>query len=145
MQINYRQLNTVKEFIDAIRLRVDVFILEQKCPPGWEPDELDKESEQYIALVDGKVVATARLREEPKGAYKIERMVVKKEYRGKGIGEGLTKYIVSEAKKRKPTKIWMEAQAYAKKFYEKCVFKAVSDEYDQWNLGIPHFEMELQT
>lgn len=144
MDVKYQKVTSIKNFIDAIRLRVDVFIIEQQCPPGWEPDELDKTSSHYIAKVDGVVVATARLREEPKGALKIERMVVKKECRGKGIGKGLTDYIIEQAKKQKPIKIWMQAQCQAKKFYGKIGFKPVSKKYDLHDLGIEHIDMELK-
>jgi len=34
MKIMYKKVETINEFIDAIRIRVDVFILEQKCPPA---------------------------------------------------------------------------------------------------------------
>lgn len=143
MHLYYKKVETINEFIDAIRIRVDVFIIEQKCPPGWEPDEIDKVSQQYIAVVDGKIAATARLRENPKGTAKLERMVVKKELRGKGIALGLTKFIMEEAKKQGYKKIWMQAQEHAKGIFEKAGFKVTSDKpYDLWNLGIPHVDME---
>ena len=44
MQITYKEIETINEFIDAIRIRVDVFIKEQGFEPGWEPDEDDKVS-----------------------------------------------------------------------------------------------------
>src|SRR5437867_3129241 len=122
MEIRCKEVETVSEFIDAVRIRVDVFIIEQGCPPGYEPDELDKEANHYIALVDNNVVGTARVRKEPEGAIKIERMVVKKEYRGRGVGEELTNYLIKTTNKIKHTKIWMQAQSQAKGFYEKLGF-----------------------
>ncbi len=142
MNVQYKQIETLNEFIDAIRIRVDVFIIEQQCPPGWEPDELDKDSQHFIALVKGKIVATARLREDPKDVAKLERMVVKKDYRGKGIALGLTKFILEEARKQRYTRVWMQAQVQAKHVYEKAGFKTSSKPYDLWNLGIPHVDME---
>lgn len=144
MKITYKKVETINEFIDAIRIRVDVFILEQKCPPGWDPEELDKVAIHYIALVDDTVIASARLREDPKGSIKIENMVVKKNYRRKGVGLGLARYVLSEAKKRNPTKIWAETQSYTQKFYQKVGFQTVSEEYDLYDLGIPHVTMEYK-
>jgi len=144
VKITYKKVETINEFIDAIRIRVDVFILEQKCPPGWDPEELDKVATHYIAIADDEIVASVRLREEPKTAIKIENMVVKKAYRGKGVGLGLAKYVLTEAKKRKPTKIWAETQSYTQKFYQKAGFITVSDEYDLYDLGIPHVKMEYK-
>ena len=102
MKVKYKEVKTINEFIDAIRLRVDVFIIEQGSKPGWEPDELDKISKHYIVIADGKIVSTARVRQPSKGIFKIERMVTKKEYRGKSIGNGLVKFIIDKIKKSKP-------------------------------------------
>lgn len=144
MNTSYKKVETIPEFIEAIRIRVEVFIIEQKCPPGWEPDELDKVSKHFIALDGKKIIATARLREDPdKDTVKIERMVVKKEYRGQGIGKSLTDFIVSFAKKTPYKKIWMQAQSKACSFYQKSGFKPVSGEYNLHNLGIKHTDMEL--
>ena len=142
MKVIYKEVKTISDFIDAIRIRVDVFIIEQKCPVGWEPEELDKKSTHFVAVVDNELVATARLREETKNVAKIERLAVSKEYRGKGIGLGLTKYILNQALKQGYKKIWMQAQAYTQKMYEKAGFKKTSKPYDLWNLGILHIDME---
>lgn len=139
MEIIYKEIESINEFIDAIRIRVDVFIIEQKSKPGWEPDEEDKTARHFIALTDGKIVSTLRIREVD-GGVKIERMATKKEYRGKGISKGLLEFVLKEIKKIKPKKIWMEAQVQAKEFYEKCGFKAVSESYNLY--GIPHLKME---
>lgn len=141
MKVSYKQVDSIKEFIDAIRLRVDVFIKEQGCEPGWEPDEEDKISKHYIALVGNKIVGTARVRQSKRREVKIERMIIDKRYRGKGIGEGLVYYIVMQTKKSKPKRIWMQAQIHAQTFYEKCGFRIISKPYDLW--GIQHIDMEL--
>ena len=141
MNINYKQVDSIKEFIDAIRLRIDVFIKEQRCEPGWEPDEEDKTSKHYIALVGNKIVGTARVRQSKRGETKIERMVIDKRYRGKDIGEGLVRYIIIQTKKLKPKRIWMQAQVHAQTFYEKCGFRTISKPYDLW--GVQHIDMEL--
>ena len=140
MKIEYKNVESVSEFTDAIRLRVDVFIKEQGFQPGWEPDEDDKVSTHFIAVVDGVVVCTARARKTGKGEIKIERMATKKEFRGKGIGKGLLQFMVRELKKSRPKRIWMQSQLHAKSFYEKCGFKTVSKPFDLW--GVPHIDME---
>lgn len=139
MTVKYKQVKTIKEFIDAVQIRVEVFIKEQQCKPGWEPDEEDKTSKHFIAKVDNKIVGTARTRQPNQGDVKIERMVIDKSYRGKGVGEGLLRYIIRHTKKSK--RIWMQAQTQAQTFYEKCDFHVVSKPYDLW--GIEHVDMEL--
>tara|TARA_Y100000310_G_scaffold109961_1_gene108435 strand:+ start:250 stop:684 length:435 start_codon:yes stop_codon:yes gene_type:complete len=142
MEIRYKQVETINEFIDYIRLRVDVFIKEQKFEPGWEPDEDDKISKHFIALTNNKVISTARFKEEKKGEFHIGRMTTKKEYRRKGIAKKLVGFMVNEIMKLKPKRIWLNSQVQAQKFYGKCGFKAVSEPFDMH--GIPHVEMEYK-
>jgi len=139
--VKYKEVEKINEFIDAIRIRVDVFIKEQKCEPGWEPDEEDKKAKHFIAIADNKTVATARVRETENKEYKIERMATKKEYRKKGIGKGLVYYIIKQIKKQNTKRIWMQSQVRAQKFYETCGFKPVSKPYNLY--GIKHIDMEL--
>lgn len=139
MSTRYKKVESIREFIDAIRLRVDVFIKEQGFPVGWEPDEDDKTSTHFIALSDGVVVATARLRETGKGECKVERMAVRKDHRGKGVGRGLLSFMLRGLAGR----IWLRSQVQSQKFYEKCGFGAVSKPYDLY--GCPHIDMELSS
>lgn len=140
MDIRYKEVETLPEFIDAIRLRVDVFIKEQGFQHGWEPDEEDKISRHFIASADGLVIGEARVRETEKGSFKIERMVTKKEYRGQGIGSGLVKYVINEMIQFKPRRIWLRSQLQSQRFYEKAGFKAVSEPFDMW--GVKHIDMD---
>ena len=140
MNIQYKNIETINEFIDAIRIRVEVFIKEQGFEPGWEPDNEDKNSKQFIAIVDNKIVATARMREIGNKEFKIERMATLKELRNKGISKGLVKFMIDSVKKSNPNKIWMQSQVQAQRFYEKCGFKVVLKPYDLH--GIKHIDME---
>src|SRR3989338_10338853 len=139
-KVEYKEIEKIEEFVDAIRIRVDVFIKEQKCEPGWEPDEDDKKSKHFIATVDNKIVATARVRETGNNEYKIERMATKKEYRKEGIGKGLVEHIIKNLRKLKPKRIWIQSQFQAQKFYEKCGFKIISKSYELYR--IKHIDME---
>ena len=140
MKAKYKKVEAINEFIDAIRLRVDVFIKEQGFQPGWEPDEDDKISMHYMAIADGKIVSTARFRETSKGEIKIERMVTMKAYRGRGIGQGLVAFMLKEIKKLRPKRIWLRSQLQSQPFYERCGFKAFSRPLDMW--GVKHIDME---
>lgn len=142
MKAQYKEIETIPEFIDAIRIRVEVFIKEQKCEPGWEPDENDKLSKHFIAIANNKIVATARVMETAPKEFKIERMATKKEYRNKGIGKGLVAFIISSINKSNPKRIWIQSQVRAQEFYEKCQFKAISKPYDLY--GIEHIDMEYK-
>ena len=138
-EITCKVVSTIPEFVDAIRLRVDVFIKEQKCEPGWEPDEQDRSATHYVAILDGEIVGTARVVESSPREYKIERMVTKGDARGRGIGKALVAFILKNIG-LSATRIWMQSQVRAQGFYESCGFRAISDPYDLW--GIEHLDME---
>jgi len=140
MNIECKEVETVNEFIDAIRIRVDVFIREQGFEPGWEPDEDDKVSKHFIAVIDGEIVAAARCRETAKSEIKIERMVTKKDSRGKGIGKALLEFMLEDIREQSPKKIWLRSQVRSMKFYEKCGFKVTTKPFDMW--GVPHIDLE---
>jgi len=140
MAVKYKEVKTINEFIDAVLLRYDVFVREQGFKPGWEPDEEDKVSRQFIAVSDGKVVATARYRESPKGQIKIERVAVKRQQRKRGIGEGLLRFMVARIRKLELGRIWLRSQLEQQPFYEKCGFTSVYKPYDKY--GVPHIDME---
>lgn len=140
MDVLYKKVEAINELIDAMRLRVEVFVIEQKRKPGWEPDEFDKDATHFVGIVNGQIVATARTRESVKGEIRIERMAIKIEYRRQGVGRGLLSYLVVQALKSKPKRIWLKAQIQAKTFYEKCGFRTVSEPYDLY--GTVHIDLE---
>lgn len=141
MDIHCKKVTTINEFIDAIRLRVDVFIREQSFQPGWEPDEDDKLSEHFIAIVDNRIVAAGRLRSSDPTELKLERMVTEKNFRGNGVGRALLNYMLEHASSSKPNRIWLRSQVRSQGFYEKCGFKSCTDSFDMW--GVPHIDMNF--
>jgi len=128
---------TCSQLIDALRIRVAVFIQEQGFSVGWEPDETDKVAQHYIASLDGCTVATARTYQSEPGKHKIERMAVLKPYRRKGIGTYLTLFIIADVKQ-----LWLNAQDHAVDFYERCRFCVVSDVHFPCGVKVPHVTME---
>ncbi len=140
MDVKYKEVKTINEFIDSIRIRVDVFVKEQGFQPGWEPDEEDKTSKHFIATCGGIIVSTARYREAAKREIKIERMATLKGYRGKNIGKGLLEFMLRDIKRLKPKRVWVRSQVQAQPFYEKCGFVAVSKPFDKY--GVLHIDMD---
>ncbi len=142
MKLRYRKITSIKEFIDAIRLRFDVFVKEQGFQPGFEPDEEDKAAMHFMVSESNMfLVATARVRKsQGLDEYKLERMAVRRDYRGKGVGKGLVDFILRDLARLRPKRIWLQSQVQAQRFYEKCGFKAVSKPYDLY--GCPHIDME---
>ena len=125
----YKQAKSIAEIVDILRLRIEVFVVEQGYRPDLEPDDYDKIAMHWVALEDNRIVSYARVIATGK-EYRIGRMVTKKEYRGKGIAKGLVSFIIKKLLKKKPKRIWLHAQVPAEKFYLKCGFKTVSERFD---------------
>ena len=140
----YRQLSKEKLY-QIIRLRLEVFVLEQNCIY----QDLDNKDQKAIHLVgeeEGKVIAYTRLFK--KGDYfenaSIGRVIVKKESRKKDYGKIIMQKSIEELKNEyNEENIEISAQKYLIKFYDDLGFKKIGEEYLEDN--IPHIKMVLKT
>jgi predicted GNAT family N-acyltransferase len=122
------------------RVRRAVFIEEQRIPENEEWDELDPVATHVLAYASSgsakrDVVGTGRL--EPTG--KIGRVAVLPQYRGTGAGVALMRRLVTLAAECGHTEVYLNAQTYARGFYERLGFRAEGPEFDE--VGIPHQRM----
>jgi predicted GNAT family N-acyltransferase len=123
-------------------IRRVVFIQEQKVPEAEEIDGLDEASRHFAVSTTENIIATCRVRFLG-SAVKVERVAVLKEYRSKGIGGILMKYILQELGKTGDIQLFkLSSQAHAVPFYERLGFKKRGDEYME--AGIPHYDMVLE-
>ena len=118
-----------------VRIRRQVFIEEQNVPEDMEWDEHDSSSTHFLATLDNKVIATARLKTDGQ----IGRMAVLADYRNKGFGSKLLKFVLLTAKQQKQKNVYLHAQVSAIPFYKKHGFTACGDIFYEAN--IPHREM----
>lgn len=140
---NFEALTKV-ELHDILRLRVDIFIVEQECP---YPEIDGKDPDCYHVMgkdKNGSIVAVARI--APAGVIyeeiSIGRVVTKKELRGSGIGSDLMKQSILFCKEElRGQTIKIAAQKYLEKFYSDLGFKTISQVY-LWD-GIEHVDMRL--
>ena len=140
----YQQLSKEKLY-QIIRLRLEVFVLEQNCIY----QDLDNKDQKAIHLVgeeDGKVIAYTRLFK--KGDYfenaSVGRVIVKKESRKKDYGKQIMQKSIEELKNEYNEEIIeISAQKYLIKFYADLGFKKAGEEYLEDN--IPHIKMTLKT
>ena len=140
----YQQLSKEKLY-QIIRLRLEVFVLEQNCIY----QDLDNKDQKAIHLVgeeEGKVIAYTRLFK--KGDYfenaSIGRVIVKKESRKKDYGKIIMQKSIEELKNEyNEENIEISAQKYLIKFYDDLGFKKIGEEYLKDN--IPHIKMVLKT
>lgn len=129
----------INELYEILRLRVDVFVVEQNCPyPEIDGRDLDA---IHIYLEDaGEILAYARLYDED-GQVHLGRVIAKK--RRKGYGSLILKEAIGAAKKFYQAKqIHIEAQTYAKSLYEKAGFVQISQPF--FLDGIEHVKMVLE-
>jgi predicted GNAT family N-acyltransferase len=122
----------------ASRIRLAVFVEEQRVPAEIEMDEHDAASVHALAYLDGAAVGTGRLL--PDGH--IGRMAVLKAQRGRGVGAAILVRLIEEARRRGMRAAVLSAQTHALGFYRKHGFEARGAVYME--AGIPHQEMRLE-
>ena len=134
---------TLDELYRLLRLRVAVFVVEQNCP-YMELDDRDQEA-VHVWLEDAEGIQ-AYLRVMDRGVesehVSIGRVVAVK--RRSGIGSRLLREGIHVAREVfNAESIYLEAQVYARSFYERQGFRQISDVYI--DDGIPHIRMLLNT
>lgn len=129
---------------DIIKLRVDVFVVEQKCPYP-EVDGLDPNCLHLWCPNEstGQLIATLRIipPEHHNGSLGLGRVVVHRDFRDKGMGLSIMKEAMSFMDAHYPGVIQeLHSQDYLEQFYQKLGFDTVGAAYD-WD-GIMHIPME---
>ena len=131
-------VNNIKDQSDkkkAFEIRNLVFCEEQKVSKEIEFDGLDQFCNHYLAKINEVPIGTARVREEKKGTFKIERMAVLKEYRKKGVGKAIIKEILKNySNLDKVNNLILNSQIGAKDFYKKFGFVEVGKEFVEANI-----------
>jgi ElaA protein len=130
---------TVDELYELLRVRSEVFVVEQDCV-YQDMDGDDQNSIHLWLTVSDKVVALARVC--PAGTHmkeiSIGRVITTE--RDKGYGKQIMLHAIDAAKERFAAKqIDIEAQEYARGFYESVGFRQSSDTF--MLDGIPHIKM----
>ncbi len=130
---------TKRELYEILRLRVDVFVVEQACPYP-EIDGKDYDAIHIYLENQGQILAYARVYEE-EGQVHLGRVIAKE--RRKGHATIILKEAIRVAREKyQAKKITIEAQTYAKNLYKKVGFVENSEPFllD----GIKHVKMVLQ-
>lgn len=132
---------TVHELYDILRLRSEVFVVEQHCV-FLDMDNKDQQCLHVCGWHDGRLAAYTRL--VPAGVSydeaSIGRVITSAAARGTGAGRELMNrsiVLLYDAWGVQP--IRLGAQLYLKKFYASFGFEQVSEVYMED--GIPHIEM----
>lgn len=133
---------TLDELYSILRLRAEVFVIEQDCP-YQDVDGGDMSSMHVLAKEGGEVLAYLRVYQWEDGNAAIGRVVTSRKVRGTGAGRLIMEEGVRLAHELYPGRpVVIHAQAYAVGFYEKFGFRVSSGEFLED--GIPHHEMTLK-
>ena len=136
----FNQLTTT-ELYQILRLRSEVFVVEQDCV-YQDVDDKDQQANHLFFSIKDKVIAYTRI--FAPGLYfdttSIGRVVVALKYRKDGLGHQLMDTSIKAVQQQFNTsKITISAQTYLKQFYESHGFVKVGEEYLED--GIPHIKM----
>ena len=132
---------TAAELYDLLRLRSEVFVVEQNCV-YQDIDGKDLKAYHLIGEYRGKIIGYARLFKP--GDYfddaSIGRVVIQKDMRGRQWGHDLMREaIVGIRQLFNATRITISAQQYLRNFYELHGFLQTGEMYLEDD--IPHIRM----
>ncbi|QBQ07890.1 GNAT family N-acetyltransferase [Spiroplasma gladiatoris] len=128
-------------FNDAIKLRYDIFVVEQECYSVPDQDEIDDYAYHIVGYNNNEVICCARV------FYKDEilrwgRIAVKIDYRKNNLGLILLDYLKEfSINKMNAKTVNIHAQCYAANFYKKIGFVECGDKFIEDE--IEHIEMNL--
>ena len=133
---------SVDELYEILKLRADVFVIEQQCIYP-DIDQKDRNSLHVFVKDHDEIVAYLRVLEKGISFDEVGIGRVISKYRRKGLGTIVLKAGIQAAKEMyHADKIIIEAQTYAKSFYELQGFVQCSEEFLED--GIPHIKMILK-
>ena len=137
----FSELST-EEIYNILKLRSEVFVVEQNCV-YQDIDEKDKKATHLFIEKNNEIIAYTRIFK--KGDYyeenpSIGRVVVSKKERGKNLGKEIMLNSIEFIKKElEGKKIELSAQKYLEKFYKDLDFYSEGEDYLED--GIPHQRM----
>ncbi len=136
---HFSQLSA-EELFEIYKLRVSVFVVEQKCP-YQEVDDADRVAHHIWLKDEDGIEAYARVL--PPGVTfptaSIGRVIAVKRHCGLGSKIVAAAIRVAETELH-AEEITIEAQVYARSLYEKLGFRQTSEEFLED--GIPHIQMQ---
>ncbi len=131
------------QFFDILKLRIEIFVVEQCCY-YQELDNEDKKAFHVSIYNDGIIVAVGRIIPNLHNKeVKIGRIAVKMEHRKKGLAYKMMKDIMNFiSKKYNNFSVLLSAQTYLIEFYQSFGFKEIGNTYLED--GIEHINMVLK-
>lgn len=135
---------TIHELYAILRLRSEVFVVEQNCV-YQDMDGKDEKAIHVLGTMNGILVAYTRIfgPDDYSRKASIGRVLVKKDEREYGYGNIIMKYSIDIIRnKHESVSIQISAQKYIEKFYSSLGFVTLGEGYLED--GIPHIAMVME-
>ncbi len=142
MKTIIKQFNelTLQELYAILRLRNEVFVVEQNCV-YQDADNKDQKATHIFIKNNDEILAYTRIF-KPGEYFKnasIGRVVVNPKYRKQNLGKKIMQISIVFVLQSGFNTIEISAQTYLKKFYNELGFTHIGEEYLEDN--IPHIKM----
>jgi ElaA protein len=130
---------TTRRLHDILRLRCDVFVVEQACAyPELDGRDVEPGTGHHWIDVDGELACYLRTLAEPDGATRIGRVVTAPGHRGRGLAAIAVTAVVD---RHAAGRVVLDAQSYLVDWYRRLGFEPDGAEFVED--GIPHVPMRL--
>lgn len=127
-------------YLDAIRIRHQVFIVEQGVPLEREIDKDEARCIHFVLYSEKKEpCGTVRLLPLDNGKMKLQRMAILQNFRQQGLGNHLVKEAEEFTKNQGYNTILLGAQETAVNFYSKLGYEIYGEPFE--DAGMPHLHM----
>lgn len=123
---------------ELLRLRVDVFVVEQGCAyPELDGRDIESSARHHWIEEDGRVLATLRVLDEGGGATRIGRVATTAQARRRGLAAELLRAVLAQV----PRPVVIDAQAHLASWYARFGFVRSGEDFVED--GILHTPMSL--
>lgn len=136
-----RRARDRRELTDALKLRHDVFCVEQGVPEREELDGRDHQGIHLVAVENDEVVATCRLLVVGR-TVQFSRLAVRPTARRRRIATTMLEAADTEARRAGARRLVLHAQTYARTLYERAGYVPRGQVFRE--AGIEHIAMEKE-
>jgi predicted GNAT family N-acyltransferase len=120
--VSAKTVNTINEWMQSMSIRASVYFGEENCPFDEEFDGNDFSGSQLIGTCNGEPAGCLRIRYFAEFA-KLERLAVRKNYRGSGLARELIRYAIDLCQLKGYTKLYVHARDDKTQFWSKYGFE----------------------
>ncbi len=129
----FRIARSLDDLIKVFVVRGIVFLHEQQVSYREEMDEHEHAAIHLLGEMDGEPVAAGRIRFLGSFA-KLERLAVRKPYRGRGYGDELMRFAMDVARDMGFARFKLNAQVTVRDFYARHGFQVCGENFIEANI-----------